>query len=126
MSGLGVFRVKRVDFLGKVVGILCQNNNGPCPLLAIANCLLLQREISIHSDIAIIELEELVSLVANYVLTSNAGGAVDKLSDEERVNLQANVQAVIGLLPSLERGLDVNVRFDGIRSLEPVAVPRNT
>ena len=36
-----VHKVKRIKFKGKEVPVITQNNNGPCPLLAILNALLL-------------------------------------------------------------------------------------
>jgi hypothetical protein len=36
------FRLKAIGFGGRNVPILAQNENGPCPLLAIANVLLLR------------------------------------------------------------------------------------
>lgn len=37
-----IHRVKKIKFLGKELPIITQNNNGPCPLLAILNALLLK------------------------------------------------------------------------------------
>ena len=37
-----VHKVKKIKFLGKEVPIITQNNNGPCPLLAVLNALLLK------------------------------------------------------------------------------------
>lgn len=42
-------KVKRIKFLGKEVPIITQNSNGPCPLLAILNALLLR--VSLHVSI---------------------------------------------------------------------------
>jgi len=61
------------------VPILCQNENGPCPLLAIGNVLLLQSNISIHP----------VSLLCKYSLLftcpkyrSNIAGGLRQLSPQ--------------------------------------------
>ena len=43
----GYHVIKRINFLGRTVPILCQNQNGPCPLLAICNVLLLRGHINI-------------------------------------------------------------------------------
>lgn len=37
-----VYALKQFSFLGKPVTYVCQNINGPCPLLAICNVLLLR------------------------------------------------------------------------------------
>lgn len=42
-----VYKLKRVDFFGRKVPIALQNENGPCPLLAIANILLLKKQIEL-------------------------------------------------------------------------------
>ena len=39
------YRLKHVDFLGRTVPVVLQNQNGPCPLLAVANVLLLRNQI---------------------------------------------------------------------------------
>lgn len=41
------YALKRTQFLGKPVAYICQNINGPCPLLAIANVLLLRGHLSL-------------------------------------------------------------------------------
>jgi len=40
-----VYKLKRIDFFGRKVPIALQNENGPCPVLAIANILLLKKQI---------------------------------------------------------------------------------
>ncbi len=42
-----VYKLKRIDFFGRKVPIALQNENGPCPLLAIANILLLKKQIEL-------------------------------------------------------------------------------
>lgn len=42
-----VYKLKRIDFFGRTVPIALQNENGPCPLLAIANVLLLRKQIEL-------------------------------------------------------------------------------
>lgn len=36
------YTLKKIQYYNRSVGILCQSENGPCPLLAICNVLLLQ------------------------------------------------------------------------------------
>lgn len=43
--------VKRISFFGRSVKIVMQNENGPCPLLAIANVLSLRNELKLPSGI---------------------------------------------------------------------------
>ena len=91
-----------------------QNENGPCPLLAVANALLLRGAISVHEDIASISFEELTSLIAGYMFDRNP------LADapEVRANQQRNLDDCMALFPKLNRGLDVNVKFDKVDAME--------
>eukprot|EP01032_Pedospumella_encystans_P011814 gene11814-13709_t len=104
------FCVKPIHFLGRPCVIICQNQNGPCPLLAIANILLLQDKISISSDISIISLAELTQIVANAILEK-----IGQSSLPEHVKL---VESVLNILPKLARGLDLNVIFSGVNKFE--------
>jgi hypothetical protein len=38
---------------------------------------------------------------------------LQKLSDEDRVNYEQNVQDALAVLDKLKTGLDVNLKFDG-------------
>ncbi|CAM9430909.1 unnamed protein product [Hapterophycus canaliculatus] len=114
MSSVDSYRIKRVRFFGRKVPILCQNENGPCPLLAIANVLLLQSNISIHPDLSEITFNELTQLVAGFLLDSNPPHEDLRIN----VNQQTQLDTVIKLLPRLQYGLDVNVRFNSVRGFE--------
>lgn len=111
------YKIKRIDFLNRHnVPIVLQNENGPCPLLAISNVLLLRNNINIHHDASEISLQDLLSLVAHRLLDTN-------LSNEERdeaytQNQQQNVSDVIQMLPRLATGIDVNVRFRNTHDFE--------
>ena len=41
------YRLKQVSYCGRQLPVVLQNENGPCPLLAITNVLLLRNQISI-------------------------------------------------------------------------------
>mmetsp|Transcript_48435 Transcript_48435/g.135957 ORF Transcript_48435/g.135957 Transcript_48435/m.135957 type:complete len:175 (-) Transcript_48435:567-1091(-) len=103
------FQLKPITFLNRRVSILLQNENGPCPLLAICNVLLLRNAISIHEDIPSVSLETLLRLVANPLLENNQLGS-DR-SSFEVANSQQALNDAIGMLPRLQHGLDVNVQF---------------
>lgn len=90
--------VKRVDFLGRqAVPILCQNENGPCPLLAIANCLALRNQLTFSDSTAKVELGPLISRVAEKILDSNS---VDSARESESyvLNLAANIDDCLSVL----------------------------
>ncbi|KAJ1947384.1 hypothetical protein GGF37_000456 [Kickxella alabastrina] len=87
--------------------ILTQNQNGPCPLIALTNVLILQNKLQIptatttNGSVAEITADALASLLGNFLL------AQDGISEE-------TVSLVLGLLPSMSRGLDVELRFANI------------
>ena len=63
------FVVKQILFFDSRINIILQNLNGPCPLLAIVNVLLLRQIVELPSSCAnkrVITLDELVTLLANY------------------------------------------------------------
>ena len=110
-----VFALKRVQYRGRDVSILTQNENGPCPLIAIANVLLLSRRLELgprHLDRGFIPLSDLTNLVGEVVLQciGRSGAA-----QEHQGQL---VASVVELLPKLARGLDVNVKFSKCTALE--------
>jgi hypothetical protein len=96
------YRVKRIKFHGQSVGILMQSDNGPCPLLAIANSLLLKEQIDFHEDYSYISHGVLIQEVGNYLLND---------SGQVRPEETSQLSEVIAMLPRLNTGLDVNIRF---------------
>ena len=44
------YKLKTIQFFGRRVPIVTQNENGPCPLLALANVLLLRNQIQLSPD----------------------------------------------------------------------------
>lgn len=107
-----IFELKQINFLGRRVQVLCQNENGPCPLLAIANALLLQNRFTIHVDRACISLSELISEVAEVIVESTA-----KMGNNDMTRQQL-LDSVLMTLPKLAKGLDLNVRFTGVSDYE--------
>jgi hypothetical protein len=59
-----------------------------------------------------------VQILAEHLLDTNFSRSEGGSSDEFKANLQHNLSDAIALLPKLCSGLDVNVRFDGVRSIE--------
>ncbi|WVZ78551.1 hypothetical protein U9M48_026243 [Paspalum notatum var. saurae] len=109
-------RTRAVDFLGRRTPIVYQNDNGPCPLLAICNVLLLKNVISLNPDASEVSQQKLLSLVAERLIDSNST-VQDK--DEEYVrNREQNIADAIDLLPRLTTGIDVNVMFRKIDDFE--------
>ena len=96
------FRVKTVSYLRQPVRIALQNINGPCPLLAIANSLILRRQLELPGGALTggagaavgapggrdsVTATDLLHLVAGYILDRAAGAAADD------PNAQQNVKA---------------------------------
>ena len=50
-SADGVYRIKNIQFQGSQRRILLQSKNGPCPLLAVANVLLLRNQMHLSQDL---------------------------------------------------------------------------
>lgn len=110
------YRVKDVNFFGAPRRILLQSKNGPCPLLAICNVLLLRNVLKISSDSRYISFAELVQMVSNWLFEANS-----KESGEDSTraaNLRESLNSSLEVLPKLNVGLDVNCRFGGVADFE--------
>ncbi|KAJ2664994.1 hypothetical protein IW148_001751 [Coemansia sp. RSA 1199] len=82
------------------VKIVTQNANGPCPLIALTNALQLTGAIQIVGSRRTISGDELTGMLADR-LFQNDGGTVS----------ETDVTQTLALLPTLARGLDVDLRF---------------
>lgn len=111
-----VYKTKIVQFLGRSVPIILQNDNGPCPLLAICNVLLLRNNVNLSPDITEVASSRLLSLVAERLLDSNSN--IENKDEEYARNQQQNISDALPLLRHLVTGLDVNVRFRNIHDFE--------
>ncbi|XP_060207178.1 uncharacterized protein LOC132634990 [Lycium barbarum] len=109
-------RTKVIQFLGRTTPIILQNDNGPCPLLAICNVLLLKNNLNLSPDIPEVSQEKLLSLVAERLIDSNSN-----VNDKDAgyvENQQQNIGDAIDLLPRLATGIDVNIKFRRIDDFE--------
>lgn len=70
-DGEQTYRLKRIRYHDKELPILMQNENGPCPLLAIANVLQLRGELKIHPDRSEVTFSELATLLGERMLEQN-------------------------------------------------------
>ncbi|KAI3850623.1 hypothetical protein MKW92_016948 [Papaver armeniacum] len=111
-----VYKTKIVQFLGRTTPIILQNDNGPCPLLAICNLLLLRNNLSLSGDTTDVSLQKLLSLVAERLIDSNSN--VENKDAGYVENQQQNIGDAIDLLPRLSTGIDVNVQFRRIDDFE--------
>lgn len=93
-----------------------QNENGPCPLLAISNVLLCRGKITVHPDFSHISSEELYVLLGDYLIKSSETSMPKE--KHLQANHEQNVADAISTLPQLLIGLDVNVRFRNVTDFE--------
>ena len=113
-------RVKVISFRGRDVPIVMQNENGPCPLLALSNVLLLRNQIRLTPLSTEVSQETLLSQVAGVILDANNPDRFKESSKPDSMaNLQRNVADAVSKLHLLTTGLDVNPFFEGsIRGFE--------
>mmetsp|Transcript_21363 Transcript_21363/g.39095 ORF Transcript_21363/g.39095 Transcript_21363/m.39095 type:complete len:409 (-) Transcript_21363:29-1255(-) len=113
------YRIKDIVFFGSPRRILLQSANGPCPLLALCNVLLLRNQLRISMDARYIGFAELVQLVSNHLFDVNASAASgDGSGGAQAADVRANLGSCLDTLPRLNVGLDVNCRFGGPREFE--------
>uniref|UniRef100_A0A061R138 Protein fam63b-like n=1 Tax=Tetraselmis sp. GSL018 TaxID=582737 RepID=A0A061R138_9CHLO len=103
-----IYKIKRVQFFGRQVPIILQNENGPCPLLAIANVLLLRNTIQLPEAASDISQDRLLGIIGEHLLDVTQ----EHVDPSAALNNQQNVSDAIANLPKLTTGVDVNVKFD--------------
>ena len=107
------YRLKQVEYSDRSCHILLQNDNGPCPLIAAANALLLRGAVSLRPAIKranVISTDDLVHLLADWALhRTTASKSSDNSSPHD--NQQYAVSELMESLPKLQYGLDVNPKF---------------
>lgn len=122
LPNAATYKIKRVsDQEGRLFQIVTQSLNGPCPLLAIVNVLLLRGNIVVPRNAPEISEESLVSLVAGWLLDrteASQAGQRATLTPEYTANLQQNVSDAVRRLPKLTTGIDINPRFGGCQEYE--------
>lgn len=109
------YQIKDIRFGGSTRRILLQSENGPCPLLAFCNVLLLQNQLKISPDLRYIAFDQLVQMVSNMLFDINAKHCTD---DDRGANIRQSLEECIDILPRLNVGLDINCRFSGPRDFE--------
>ncbi|KAK1565294.1 hypothetical protein Q3G72_023470 [Acer saccharum] len=113
-----IHKTKTIQFLGRTTPIVLQNDNGPCPLLAICNVLLLRNNLNLSPDIGEVSQEKLLSLVAERLIDSNSNVNMQNKDAGYVENQQQNISDAIDLLPRLATGIDVNLKFRRIDDFE--------
>lgn len=112
------YLIKDISFFGSRRRILLQNENGPCPLLAICNILLLRNELSIPKSSRWISFAELVEMVSNQLFDANSTEDGGESTSSRAANVRENLSSCLEILPRLNVGLDVNCKFAGTSDFE--------
>ncbi|KAM4675497.1 ubiquitin carboxyl-terminal hydrolase MINDY-2 [Discoglossus pictus] len=112
--GQSVYHMKWIRWKEQSTPIVTQNENGPCPLLAIMNVLLLAWKIKLPPMIEIITAEQLMEYLGDYILEAKP----KEISEVQRLNYEQNMSDAMAILHKLQTGLDVNVKFTGVRVFE--------
>jgi hypothetical protein len=110
-----IYAVKLFMYQGRWTPVLLQNENGPCPLIAIANALFLRGHIALRDRSPVsVSFDELQRILQNY-LTINLNNILNSNASTQHEEKVANAikihEDTLALLPLLEHGLDINVRF---------------
>ena len=145
-SGKKSFCTERNEFIFSDESCTCarKNENGPCPLLALANVLLLRNAIQMRnfatttstrsgggeessSSPQLYSSHEVIATLATRILDSNVSEKTGEAykgfqlgeNARERMyeNNEKNIETALSVLPSLVNGLDVNVQFIDSRRL---------
>lgn len=110
MSEAQIYAVKRVLYQDFDRKVLLQADNGPCPILAIANSLILRGELALLAEIEdYVDSDSLMRILREWLVATTTG--------EDPLRQQTLADA-LSTVPTLTRGLDVNVRFSDCESFE--------
>ncbi|CAO3665641.1 unnamed protein product [Umbelopsis ramanniana] len=146
------YLLKEIDWIDpntgaeKRVKIITQNKNGPCPLVAISNVLLLRGDIEVTPfGRPSVTFEYIASQLGNYLLsrapsapkspTEDVDGTQDLQQSSEVshhglrrqktadyfMDYRYNLNSALSMIPNLQSGLDINVYFNSINGFEPTA-----
>nr|KAJ3423178.1 Ubiquitin carboxyl-terminal hydrolase MINDY-2 [Polyrhizophydium stewartii] len=104
------------------LAVITQNRNGPCPLLALCNVLLLRGDIELRPDLPSVSFERLVALLGDYLVRNTPrSSAAAGLQPHELLNYEYTMDEILQVIPSLQHGLDVNVHFASPQGFELTA-----
>ncbi|XP_072471780.1 ubiquitin carboxyl-terminal hydrolase MINDY-2 isoform X2 [Notamacropus eugenii] len=112
--GQSVYHIKWIQWKEENTPIITQNENGPCPLLAILNVLFLSWKVKLPPMMEIITAEQLMEYLGDYILDAKP----KEISEIQRLNYEQNMSDAMAILHKLQTGLDVNVKFTGVRTFE--------
>lgn len=110
------YHLKWINWNTGKIPIVMQSINGPCPLIATMNVLLLREKVKLPSMLEQITANQLLSYLGECLMDCVPE---DMKNDENAIlNLEQNIHDAMEILPKLKTGLDVNIRFTGITDFE--------
>jgi hypothetical protein len=112
-----VFLLKRISFFHRGVSILLQNANGPCPIIGVANCLILEGRLVLNAtcvEAGLIDDGDLLQLLSGAILDQKPAGN----DGDKDASIEDQRMTVLNELPSMLRGLDLNIGFGGVDAME--------
>lgn len=115
------YQIKSIRYQNSPRKILLQNINGPCPLLAAANALLLRGVITLSSECirnGVASTDDVVNMLANRALLRSQQQSSSKSSNQQGNNHEYHLNEVLSILPQLQHGMDVNPQFTSPQSIE--------
>lgn len=110
----GYHLLKWVPWNDGFVPIITQNENGPCPLLALCNILILKKTMKLTPGETVVTSQQLMDLLGSCLLHSRPRS----LMETEQSNYEQNMQDAIAVFPRLLTGLDINVKFNSVIGFE--------
>ena len=118
-TGTSVFQYQVILFRHKPNRRVLQNQNGPCSLLAMINCLLLQERANLNSGNLPIYATYTVSFRA---MIQSLRTELEKLAQtamkQEDSNLICMIAEISDIFPRLDQGLDINPKFNSVQSFD--------
>ncbi|CAK8677991.1 ubiquitin carboxyl-terminal hydrolase MINDY-2-like [Clavelina lepadiformis] len=109
-----VYHIKWINWMNEKAPVITQNRNGPCPLLAIFNVLLLSKRVTLSSVLEMISSRQIM----DYVGTLMFEDMPSDLPEPDRLNYEQNMSDAIAVFAKLQTGIDVNVQFKDVTSFE--------
>ncbi|CAI2350209.1 unnamed protein product [Caenorhabditis sp. 36 PRJEB53466] len=107
------FKTKKIRFGPLEYQIVTQNLNGPCPLIAIVNALVLKGKIEIPSK-PLVTSKELLTHLTNIILSRTPSSNAPEIVEI----FENNLRDVLNIIDTIVNGLDVNVKFSGVDQFE--------
>ena len=105
------YPLKTIPFGAENVTICMQTNNGPCSFLSLANALILTHRLTIPASFLSVQ-----NIPESALLQLMGSFYADSVANKS--NMEFALAEVIDLLPTLVKGLDINVSFADVNKFE--------